>query len=129
MSLLTSGIIKIENKGEDLITKSISDAINICGCGAHKRRSSESRGFRVYSLLHRNFARLVDLQTQLDVGLLQEHRGRAVQLRQVVGQLHQLVTPLLERKSKFECSREINWFCRSFVHVSRAVEGSSLIRA
>lgn len=46
VSLLTSGIIKIENKGEDLITKSISDAINICGCGAHKRRSSESRGVR-----------------------------------------------------------------------------------
>lgn len=83
----------------------------------------------IYSLLHRNFARLVDLQTQLDVSLLQEHRGRAVQLRQVVGQLHQLITPLLKRENKFECSREINWFCRSFVHVSvgrRFIINSSL---
>lgn len=67
--------------------------------GTQETQQREQR-VRVYSLLHRNFARLVDLQTQLDVGLLQEHRGRAVQLRQVVGQLHQLVTPLLEREKQ-----------------------------
>lgn len=50
----------------------------------------------VYSLFHRNLPRLVHLEAQLHVGLLQEHRRRAVELRQVVGQLYQLIAPLLQ---------------------------------
>lgn len=98
--LLTSGMNHRRGWGRDLITKSISDAINICGWGAVGGRWAGGRRKKrtAYSLLHRNLSRFVNLQAQFNVGLLQKHRCRAVELCQVVGQLYELVAPLLRKK-------------------------------